>query len=153
MKLTYNRMSIAHHRLAWKNKNQIRKMENWGDPRLTVCTNVEINSGLMGMNNWKWEWTALEQSHRRMIESLPVWVKNPSQEEALSRPHDSTEPRIPIEAFPQSSRPLPVPPSCCSLFRSVERGTFPLIVTMFPFPSSFYFFCSILITYCTLFPL
>ena len=67
MKLTYNGMSITHYRLAW---------------RLTVCTNVEIDSGSTGMNNWKWESTALEQSHRRMIESLPVWVKNPSQEEA-----------------------------------------------------------------------
>ena len=82
MKLTYNGMSIAHYWLAWKNKNQIRKMENQGDPQLMVCTNVEIDSGSMGMNDWKWESTALEQSHRRMIESLPVWVKNPSQEEA-----------------------------------------------------------------------
>ena len=46
-----------------------------------VCANVEINSGSMGMNDWKWESIALEQSHRRMIKSLPVWVKNPSQEE------------------------------------------------------------------------
>ena len=43
---------------------------------------------------------------------------------ALSRPHDSAEPRTPIEALLQSSRPLPVPPLRCSLFHSAERGTF-----------------------------
>ena len=51
----------------------------------------------------------------------------------LSRPCDSAEPHTPIEAFPQSSRPLPVPLPHCSLFCSVERGAFLLIVTMFPF--------------------
>ena len=42
----------------------------------------------------------------------------------MSRPRDSAEPRTPIEALPQPSRPLPVPLPHCSLFHSVERGTF-----------------------------
>ena len=53
--------------------------------------------------------------------------------QGLSRPRNSAEPHTPTEAFLQSSRPLPVPPPCCSLFRSVECGVFLLIVTMFPF--------------------
>ena len=71
----------------------------------------------------------------------------------VSRPHDSAEPCTPIEALLQSSRPLPTPPLRYSLFRSVEHSTFPLIVTMFPFTSGFYFFHSVLITYRALFPL
>ena len=71
----------------------------------------------------------------------------------VSQPCDSAEPWTPIEALPQSSRPFVTPPPCYSLLHSAERWAFPLIVTMFPFTSGFYFFCSILITYCTLFPL
>ena len=71
----------------------------------------------------------------------------------LSWPRDSAEPRTPIEALPQSSRPLPTPPLHYSLFCSMEHGAFPLIVTMFPFTSGFYFFHSVLITYHALLPL
>ena len=84
----------------------------------------------------------LEQTKTMVIY---VWI--------VSQPCDSAEPCTPIEALPQSSRLLPTPPLCYSLFRSVERGTFLLIVTMFPFTSDFYFFRSILITYRALFPL
>ena len=85
--------------------------------------------------------------------SSQAWRYWSSSWRYVSQPRDSTEPCTPMEAFLQSSRPLPVPPPCCSLFRSVEHGTFPLIVTMFSFPSGFYFFHSVLITYRTLFPL
>ena len=71
----------------------------------------------------------------------------------LSQPRDSAEPHTPIEALPQSSRPLPTPPPRYSLFCSAEHGVFPLIVTMFPFTSGFYFFRSVLITCHALFPL
>ena len=127
-------------------------------------------------SSW-WLWVAVWLCHYK-IELVKKWVKSTARHTApmgglngitplvgpnlfwrglilqlLSRPCDSTEPCTPIEALPQSSRPLPTPPPRYSLFHSVEHGAFPLIVTMFPFTSGFYFFCSVLITYRALFPL
>ena len=84
---------------------------------------------------------------------LPDWVSAFESEFGLCHdPVTPQNPRTPIGALPQSSRLLPTPPLRYSLFRFAECGAFPLIVTMFPFTSGFYFFHSILITYRALFP-
>ena len=71
MKLTYKGTSIVHYRPAWRNGDEVIKIENGGDPRLMVCINAEINSGSTGISNWKWEsTTASELPNRRIIETL-----------------------------------------------------------------------------------
>ena len=71
MKLTYKGTSIVHYWPAWRNGDEVRKIENGGDPQLMVCANAEIDSGSMGISDWKWESrTASELPNRRIIETL-----------------------------------------------------------------------------------
>ena len=81
----YKGRFIPHYRLVGM-KLEKWKTENGGDPRLTGCANVDIDSGSTGMSHRKWEsMTGLEQSNRKIIESLPVWVNYPSQPRGRTR--------------------------------------------------------------------
>ena len=106
-----------HYQPAWRNGDEVRKIENGGDPQLMVCTNAEIDSGSTGI------------SCHNHANSIPIWTNS-----TLLLVYSDVPIPTPMFLLPTLMFLLPTPTPTSSL----SVLLLPLLQVHTPFPSVTY---------------